>query len=114
MQKWNQRIWDVYFPIIYTNHMACLILSLCYIPFIFEAIIAYVHFACFCGLIIINIFIKDAEEGKGNRTKASRIMWLSNCLIYLSHVRHQHRSINCRTYRCCESFALISYPVPRF
>ena len=61
--------------------MACLSLSLCYIPYIFEAIFAYVHFACFCGMIIVNIFIKDAEPGQGNRTRASRVLWLSNKFV---------------------------------
>jgi hypothetical protein len=88
--------------------MACLILSLCYIPHIFEAVLAYVHFACFCGLIIINIFIKDAEEGKGNRTKASRIMWLSKYFLNQSHVYHQRRSVDCRSYWRGKSVAMKS------
>lgn len=82
-KKWEQKVWDVYFPIIYTNHMACLSFSLCYIPYIFEAILAYIHFALFLGLIIVNIFVKDAEPGQGNRTKASRILWLCKWFIYV-------------------------------
>lgn len=77
--------------------MACLALTLCYIPYIFEAILAYVHFACFLGLIVVNIFVKDAEPGQGNRTRATRVLWLSKFLVYkFSNVRYEYRSINCR------------------
>lgn len=34
-KKWDQKVWDVYFPIIYTTHMASMALTLLYIPYIF-------------------------------------------------------------------------------
>lgn len=61
--------------------MACLAFSLCYIPYIFEAILAYIHFACFMGLLIVNIFVGDAEPGQGNRTRASRVLWIGRNLL---------------------------------
>ena len=57
-------------------------LTLCFIPYIFEAILAYIHFAMFCGMIIVNIFIKDAEPGNGNRTKVTRIFGQVKYLYY--------------------------------
>ena len=71
---------------IYTNHLACMVLTLCFIPYVFEAILAYIHFACFCGMIIVNIFIKDAEPGNGNRTKVTRILWISKFLINILYI----------------------------
>ena len=71
---------------IYTNHLACMVLTLCFIPYVFEAILAYIHFACFCGMIIVNIFIKDAEPGNGNRTKVTRILWISKFLINILNI----------------------------
>lgn len=81
LQKWDKKVWDLYFPIIYTNHLGALSLTLVFIPYIFAAILAYVHFIAFFCLIIVNIFIQDAEEGKGNRTTVSRILWMSKLFI---------------------------------
>ncbi len=71
----------MYFPIIYTTHMAALALCLLYIPYIFETVMAYVHLALFMGLILVNIFLKDEEPGNGNKTTASRIIWARNLFI---------------------------------
>jgi hypothetical protein len=49
-----------------------------YIPYVFSAVIGFFHFACFLALIILNIFIKDAEPGNGSRTKGTRVVWGRN------------------------------------
>lgn len=59
IKKWDQKVWDIYFPIIYTTHMASLSLLLLYIPYIFETIMAYIHLALFIALLLVNIFIQD-------------------------------------------------------
>ena len=48
---------------------------------IFAAILAYIYFAMFCGILIVNIFVKDAEPGNGNRTKVTRIFWVSKIIL---------------------------------
>ena len=65
-------------------------LTLCFIPYIFEAILAYIHFAMFCGMIIVNIFIKDAEPGNGNRTKVTRIFWIGKIFILSYQCSYVH------------------------
>jgi hypothetical protein len=69
----------VYFPIIFTNHIGAIALIIVYIPYIFSAVIGFLHFVCFVALIILNICIKDADPGQGSRTKGSRVVWGSKC-----------------------------------
>lgn len=78
MQKWDQRAWDVYFPIIFAYHIGAISMIIVYIPYIFSAVIGFLHFAAFVALVILNIFIKDAEPGNGSRTKGSRVVWGRN------------------------------------
>jgi hypothetical protein len=66
--------------------MAGLALTLCYYPYIFAAINAYIHFAAFIALVIVNIFIKDAEPGSGNRTKATRVLWFIMCVTNIIQI----------------------------
>ena len=63
--------------------MASLALTLLYIPYIFETIMAYIHLAAFIGLLLVNIFVKDVEPGNGNRTTVSRIIWASNFCYHI-------------------------------
>ncbi len=46
-----------------------------YTASIFVCVLAFIHFALFAAMIIVNVFIKDAEPGQGNRTSVSRIIW---------------------------------------
>jgi len=78
MQKWDQKSWNVYFPIIFAYHIGGLTLIILYIPYIYAAVVAFIHFLCFIVLIILNIFIKDVEPGQGSRTKGTRVVWASN------------------------------------
>jgi hypothetical protein len=61
--------------------MAALALCLLYVPYIFETIMAYIHLAAFLALLIVNVFLKDAEPGNGHRTMASRILWASKMYL---------------------------------
>lgn len=72
-------MWDVYFPIIFTNHLGSIAMIICFIPYVFSAVIGFLHFACFVVLVILNIFIKDdPETGTGSRTKGTRVVWGRN------------------------------------
>lgn len=71
---------------IFGNHVAAVGLIILYIPYIYSAVIGFLHFAAFLALVIVNIFIKDAEPGNGSRTKVSRLLWGSNLCILCSHV----------------------------
>lgn len=75
IKKWDQKAWNVYFPIIFTNHIGAIALIIVYIPYTFAVVIGFLHFLCFLVLIILNICIKDAEPGQGSRTKGTRIVW---------------------------------------
>jgi hypothetical protein len=44
-------------------------------------VLAFIHFALFAALVIVNVFIKDAEPGAGTKTSVSRIVW--GCNFYL-------------------------------
>jgi hypothetical protein len=78
IQKWDQKAWNVYFPIIFTNHIGAIALIIVYIPYTFAVVIGFLHFLCFLVLIVLNICIKDAEPGNGSRTKGTRVVWASN------------------------------------
>jgi hypothetical protein len=54
-----------------------------YTASIFVCVLAFIHFALFAALIIVNVFISDEEPGKGNKTSVSRILWGSNHYLYL-------------------------------
>ena len=49
----------MYFPIIFGNHLVCLALPLLYLPEVVTAVLGFIHFGLFIGLLIVNIFIKD-------------------------------------------------------
>lgn len=55
--------------------MASMSLTLLYIPYIFETIMAYIHLALFIVLLLVNIFVQDIGPGNGNRTTISRALW---------------------------------------
>ena len=74
-QKWDQKAWNVYFPIMFSQHVGAIALIILYIPYIFSAVIGFFHFICFLVLVILNICIKDAEPGNGSRTKGTRVVW---------------------------------------
>ncbi len=61
------------------------------------------HFVCFLGLLVVNIFIKDAEPGNGNRTKATRVFWLCKLNNNNSNVPIKSNPNNCRTNRSSKS-----------
>ena len=75
MQKWDQKAWNVYFPILFTLHVGAIAPIIIYIPYVFSAVIGFFHFICFLVLLILNICIKDAEPGNGSRTKGTRVVW---------------------------------------
>lgn len=52
-----------------------------YTPSIFLCVLAFIHFALFGAMIVVNVFIKDAEPGQGSRTTVSRIIW--GCKYFL-------------------------------
>ena len=68
----------MYFPIIFSNHLIALALPFLYYPCVFVCVISFLHLAFFIGMIIVNVFMKDNEPGKGPRTTVSRIMWACN------------------------------------
>lgn len=85
--------------------MASLALTLLYIPYIFETIMAYIHLAAFIALLLINIFVQDVEPGNGNRTTISRVLWAGNFFIlYISNVCSQSLPFNCRIDWSTKSF----------
>ena len=69
--------------------MASMALTLLYIPYIFETIMAYIHLAAFIALLLVNIFVQDVEPGNGNRTTISRVLWAGKFLL------------TCLSYVCC-------------
>jgi hypothetical protein len=52
IQKWSQKNWNMYFAIIYGNHICAVFLPMAYLPNIFSCIIASVHLGCFFGMLI--------------------------------------------------------------
>ena len=60
MQKWDQKAWNVYFPILFAFHIGAISLIILYIPYIFAVVIGFLHFVCFVILVILNICVKDA------------------------------------------------------
>ena len=74
-QKWDQKAWDVYFPIIYANHIGAMALIIVYVPYVFSAIIGFLHFLCYIVLVVLNVCVKDVEPGSGSRTRGTRIVW---------------------------------------
>jgi hypothetical protein len=52
-------------------------------PHVFTCVIAFVHFGCFFALVIVNIFIRDLEPGRGTRTTISRGIWGRKNNFYL-------------------------------
>ena len=71
----------MYFPIIFAYHIAAMSLIIVYVPYIFSAVIGFLHWVCFIALIILNICIKDAEPGNGSRTKGTRVVWGSKIWV---------------------------------
>jgi hypothetical protein len=66
----------------FSMHVGAIAMILLYIPYIYSAVIGFLHFVCFVVLIILNICIQDAEPGNGNRTKGTRVVWGRNiCLM---------------------------------
>lgn len=61
-------------------------MPLLYMPSVLVCVLAFVHFGLFVALIIVNVFIRDLERGKGARTTASRVIWGSKILINNSYV----------------------------
>ena len=70
----------------FANHLIALSLPFLYYPSVFVCVISFIHLACFLGIVIVNVFIKDNEPGKGPRTTASRIMWMSTYFLIQSCV----------------------------
>lgn len=75
MQKWDQKAWNVYFPIIFAFHVGAISLIILYIPYKYSAVIGFLHFLGFIVLTVLNTCIKDAEPGNGSRTKGTRVVW---------------------------------------
>ena len=43
MQKWDQKAWNVYFPIIFTNHIGAIALIIVYIPYTYAVVIGFLQ-----------------------------------------------------------------------
>ena len=65
----------MYFPVIYAYHIGAMSLIIVYVPYVYSAVIGFLHFACFLALLVLNICIKDAEPNNGSRTKGTRVVW---------------------------------------
>lgn len=79
----------MYFPIVFSYHVAAIGLVIIYLPSIFSAVVGFLHFGSFVAMVIVNICIKDAtdaEPGKGSRTRVTRIIWASKYFDYYSIV----------------------------
>lgn len=72
-------------------------MPLLYMPSVLVCVLAFVHFGLFVGLIIVNVFIRDLERGKGARTTASRIMWGCKIFIKISDVLDKYYFAYSRT-----------------
>lgn len=55
------KTWNIYFPIIFSQHIGAIALIIIYIPYVYSAVIGFLHFAAFVTLIILNICVKDAD-----------------------------------------------------
>jgi hypothetical protein len=75
-QKWEQKSWNMYFAIIFANHLCAIFLPMAYLPNILTCVISYFHFTCFCGMLINSICISEKIPGKGGKTTTNRVFWV--------------------------------------
>lgn len=74
-QKWDQKSWNMYFAVIFGNHISAVFLPLTFIPNITACVLAYSHFAKFIGIVVNSVFINEKKKGRGGKTTANRVFW---------------------------------------
>ena len=82
-QKWNQKQFDEYFPIIYANHLAALSLTLVYIPYLFASFLAWLHGFSFLCLVVVNIVLNDSPTSNYSKSSFSRVIWIGISFLIL-------------------------------
>ena len=77
IQKWDQKSFNMYFAIIFGNHISAFILPFAYYPSIITCSLAWVHCGLFMGILVNTICVDEKDAGKGGRTITNRILWIS-------------------------------------
>lgn len=50
--KWDQKGWNMYFAIIFGNHICAIFLPMAYRPDMFASVVSFVHLAFFLTMLI--------------------------------------------------------------
>jgi len=81
IQKWDQKGWNMYFAIIFGNHVSSVFIPMVYCPDILVCVLSHSHLAAFIGMMINNVFVSEKKIGRGGKSKVNRIFWGSNYII---------------------------------
>ena len=77
IQKWDQKGWNMYFLIIFGNHVSAVFIPMVYCPQIIVCVFACCHLGAFIGMMINNVFVSEKKLGQGGRSKVNRVFWVS-------------------------------------